>query len=100
MAYSGDLGYMRILGMVLSLVIVIQSTLIRRVFISLADIIKFTSNSQRMRFILISVFAMYFIYYGILNLLAPMKLEIPLVKFFLIGVYPDFNMAWYADVGK
>ena len=98
--YTHYFGYMSIAGKVLSLIIVIQSTLIRRVFILLADIIKFTSGSQRMRWILISVFAMYFIYYGVLNLLAPMNLEIPLVSRILIGIYPDFNMSWYSDIGN
>lgn len=43
---------------------------------------------------------MYFVYYGVLNLLAPMHVEIPYVSRFLIGVYYDFNMSWYSDIGS
>ena len=53
-----------------------------------------------MRFILVSVFSIYFLNYGILYLIVPMKLKIPLVSYFLIGVYWDFNTFWYTDIGN
>ena len=62
--------------------------------------IKFTSSSARMRFIIVSVFAIYFLNYGVLYVIAPMKLKIPLVSRFLIGVYYDFNQFWFTDIGN
>ena len=38
-------------------------------------------------------------YYGVLYLITPMRLEIPIVSFFTIGVYWDFNQYWFADIG-
>ena len=52
-----------------------------------------------MRFILVSVFKIYFINYGILYVLVPLKIQIPLVSDMLIGVYWDFNTYWYTDIG-
>ena len=79
--------------------IVVQNLLSRILFIELTKIIKFTSTSQRMRFILISVFMIYFLNYGVLYLLAPMKLRIPFLPMTL-GVYYDFNQYWYSDIGN
>ena len=53
-----------------------------------------------MCFIIVSVFSIYFLNYGVLYLLAPMKLEIPFVSDILIGVYYDFNQQWYSDIGQ
>ena len=53
-----------------------------------------------MCFIIVSVFSIYFLNYGVLYLLAPMKLEIPFVSEVLIGVYYDFNQQWYSDIGQ
>ena len=53
-----------------------------------------------MCFIIVSVFSIYFLNYGILYLLAPMNIQIPLVSDVLIGVYYDFNQQWYSDIGQ
>lgn len=58
----------------LSGVIVVQSVIARTGFIELTKLIKYTSESQRMRFILVSVFKIYFINYGILYVLVPLKI--------------------------
>ena len=77
----------------------VQSLIARIGFIELTKLIKYTSESQRMRFILVSVFKIYFINYGILYVIVPMKIQIPLVSDLLVGVYYDFNTYWYTDIG-
>lgn len=77
----------------------IQSLLARTGFIELTKLIKYTSESERIRFILISVFTIYFINYGVLYIIVPLKLKIPLVSSLLAGVYWDFNTYWYTDIG-
>mgnify|MGYP007058558178 CR=1 FL=1 len=61
--------------------------------------VKFKSDSQRTHFILISVFSVLFVYYGVLYLITPLRLEIPIVSNFTIGVYWDFNQYWFIDIG-
>ena len=68
-------------------------------FIRLTNLIKFTSNSARMRFIVVSVFIIYFLNYGVLYLLAPMKLNVPFVSSLVSGIYWDFNQYWFTDIG-
>lgn len=76
---------------VLSVAIVCQSLIARTLFIQLSNIIKFTSNTQRMSFIIVSVFAIYFLQYGVLYLISPMKIDFPVISKFVTGVYEDFN---------
>ena len=90
---------MYLLGQSMSLLIVLQNLLARIAFIQLTKVIKFTSNTQRTRIIIVSVFLIYFLNYGVLYLLAPMNIEIPILKNYLIGIYNDFNQAWYSDIG-
>ena len=99
MKFTATLGVAQLFKHFLSLMIVVQNLLSRILFIELTKIIKFTSTSQRMRFILISVFMIYFLNYGVLYLLAPMKLRIPFLPMTL-GVYYDFNQYWYSDIGN
>ena len=99
MKFSATLGEAQLFKQFLSLMIVVQNLLSRILFIELTKVIKFTSTSQRMRFILISVFMIYFLNYGVLYLLAPMKLRIPFLPKTL-GVYYDFNQYWYSDIGN
>lgn len=99
MYFSDTFGIARMSGYVISLLIVTISTLVRIIFIEIAKIIKFTSNSQRTRFILVSVFCVLFLYYGVLYLITPMSLEIPIIGYFCIGVYSDFNQYWFVDIG-
>ena len=52
-----------------------------------------------MRFIVVSVFIIYFLNYGVLYLLAPMKLNVPFVSSLVSGIYWDFNQYWFTDIG-
>ena len=70
---------MYLLGQSMSLLIVLQNLLARLAFIQLTKVIKFTSNTQRTRFIIISVFLIYFMNYGVLYMLAPMQVPIPIL---------------------
>ena len=101
MKYSDTFGEYQIINMLLSLAIVLQNLISRIIFIELTKVIKFTSNSARMRIVLISVFLIYFMNYGVLYLLAPMKVDIPgLERLPLVGIYFDFNLFWYSDIGN
>ena len=56
-----------------------------------------------MRFIVVSVFSIYFLNYGVLYLVAPMQVELPGLDQAtggVKGIYKDFNMFWYSDIGK
>ena len=99
MMFTSYFGWGSILSYTLSLMIVLQNLLTRMGFIRLTKLIKFTSNSARMRFIVVSVFIIYFLNYGVLYLLAPMQLNIPLVSSLVSGIYWDFNQYWFTDVG-
>lgn len=52
-----------------------------------------------MQIIIICVFAIYFINAGLMYLLAPMKMQLPLISYLELGIYQDFNQYWYADIG-
>ena len=100
MKFVGPFGEFYLLSQVVSIVIVLQSLAARTGFIALAKWLSFTSNSQRMRFILVSVFSIYFLNYGVLYLIAPLSIKLPFVSFLLRGVYPDFNQFWFGDIGS
>ena len=99
MSFYPLFGFYYWIQQLLSVLIVVQSLIARTLFIYMSDIIKFTSNSQRMSFIIVSVFAIYFLQYGVLYLFAPMNLNYPIISQFVTGVYEDFNQYWYADIG-
>ena len=100
MEFTHPFGYAALFSYLITLIVVIQSSLIRKVFVALSGIISFESNSRRMHFILVSVFLMYFIYYGILNLLAPMRIRVFGIEAVLLNIYWDFNITWYENVGS
>ena len=52
-----------------------------------------------MRFTLVSVFSIIFLNYGILYLITPLKIDVPLVSLIMSGVYYDFNQNWFRDIG-
>ena len=52
-----------------------------------------------MTFIIVSVFAIYFLQYGVLYLFTPMSINFPIISKFVTGVYDDFNTYWYMDIG-
>ncbi len=99
MQFVSMLGVFKLLGYVISTLIVVQSFLARFGFIHLTKLIKFTSNSQRMRFIIVSVFCIFFFNYGVMYILGPMELKIPIAGQFLLGIYTDFNQFWFSDIG-
>ena len=47
--------------------------------------------SQRMRVIVVSVFAIFFANYGLLYMIAPFQLNMGMLTSFTIGIYEDFN---------
>lgn len=91
MKYYAPFGEYYLLSLAISVLVVLQSLTARIGFIALAKWLTFTSNSQRMRFILVSVFLIYFLNYGVLYLIAPLNLNLPIVSSILKGIYPDFN---------
>ena len=52
-----------------------------------------------MRIIIVSVFSIFFLNYGLLYLIAPMSLNIPIISSFMMGIYEDFNQYWFSDIG-
>jgi hypothetical protein len=99
MKFSNPIGLGRLVYYGASALVVLQSLVARQGFIYLSSWITFTSNSDRQRMILISIFAIFWANYGALYLIGPMKIEIPVVMLFSNGIYFDFNQEWYADVG-
>ena len=99
MKFSSPFGEAKIVSIVISCLIVTQSLAARQVFIFLTRWITFTSNSERLRMIVLAVFAIFFANYGLLYLIGPMVLDIPYISHFAKGIYFDFNQAWYSDVG-
>lgn len=100
MKFVAPFGEFYLLSQCISILIVLQSLSARIGFIALAKWLSFTSNSQRMRFILFSVFSIYFLNYGVLYLVAPLNVKIPFMAYLLRGVYPDFNQFWFSDIGN
>lgn len=92
-------GIFKLTGYILSIAIVVQSFLARFGFINLSKVIKFTSNSARLRFIIVCVFSIFFLNYGLLYIIAPLQLEIPIASEFFLGIYSDFNQFWFSDIG-
>jgi len=45
------------------------------------------------------VFLVYFMNYGVVYLMAPMMIEIPILNIYFTGIYPDFNTSWFQDIG-
>lgn len=59
----------------------------------------FKTESARVRFITVSVFCIFFFNYGIMYLIAPIKMEKASDSFILGGYYNDFNQSWYVNIG-
>jgi len=99
MKFSSAFGEYQLISQATSILIVLQSLIARLSFIALGKWLTFTSNSQRMRFTLVSVFSIIFLNYGILYLITPLKIDVPLVSLIMSGVYYDFNQNWFSDIG-
>ncbi len=52
-----------------------------------------------MRTIIICVFLIYFLNAGLMYLLAPMDIRLPIVSQLELGIYSDFNQYWYSNIG-
>ena len=99
MKYMTPFGTAKLVGYGLSIAVVVQSFVARKGFIELTHIIKFTSNSQRIRTIIICVFLIFFLNAGLMYLLAPMDMTLPIVSDLELGIYQDFNQYWYSNIG-
>ena len=82
-----------------SVSIVVLSFLVRILAMWLVKFITFKSESKRSFLVIIFIFLVCFNNYGIVYLIAPLKLSIPILNYFFVGIYPDFNYAWYDDIG-
>lgn len=79
--------------------IVIQSFLARFGFIHLMKLVHFTSVSRRMAIVIVSVFSIFYVNYGLLYLIAPFRIDIAYLNSIMIGIYRDFNSFWFSDIG-
>lgn len=93
-------GWPNVLNLGCSVAIVIQSFAARFGFIQLTKLIHFTSISQRMRVIIVSVFAIFYVNYGLIYMIAPFRLNLGFVSTFMVGIYEDFNQFWFSDIGN
>ena len=85
-----------------SYLVVILSFVIRSMFIYLAEKVRFFSLTKETKFVMVSVFWITFINYGIIYLAASWDMRdsvIPLWNKLFSGLYPDFNALWFNDVG-
>ena len=60
--------------------VIVQSMICKVLFIQMTKWIKFKDDSYRMSFALVSILSIIFLNYGIMQLLVPMKLKIPLLN--------------------
>lgn len=67
-----------------SILIVVQSFMARFGFIQLTRLIHFTSVSQRMTVITISVFCIFFTNYGLMYLIAPLQMNLGVLSKMMI----------------
>ena len=100
-------GYMTGFGYLLeqgfSYMIVILSYVIRFFFIWVAGKVRFFSKTKETIFIMISVFWIYFLNYGIVYLFASWDSRHWILNFInklFEGLYPDFTALWFNDVGR
>lgn len=79
------------------------SFVVRTFFIWIADRIHFISRSNETRFVMVSVFMITYLNYGLIYLFASYDIRgdktIPFVENVFDGLYPDFNALWFNDVG-
>ena len=99
-SYMTSWGY--VLEMVFSYSIVVASFVIREFFIWIASKIHFKSLSSETMAIMLSVFFITYINYGLIQLFASIDMrhaKIPFITTIFNGLYPDFNALWYNDIG-
>ena len=62
-------------------------------------LVHFTSISQHMAVVIVSVFSIFYVNYGLLYLIAPFRTDIEFLSSIMIGMYRDFNSFWFSDIG-
>jgi|Transcript_22039 hypothetical protein len=53
-----------------------------------------------MRVIIVSVFTIFFVNYGLMYLIAPLELGLGVLSDLMMGIYEDFNAFWFSDIGS
>lgn len=91
MRFSNTFGIGQLVYNGLSLLIVVQSMIARFGFIKLTEFMRFTAETSKMRFLIVFVFTIFFINYGVLYVVVPMKTNFPIVSKLIQGLYWDFN---------
>lgn len=100
--YKWMTGFGYILETTFSYVIVIASYVFRSVFIAIAEKLKFFSLTSETKFVMVAVFYITYINYGLINLFASIDMresKIPLINNIFNGLYPDYNALWFNDIG-
>ena len=75
----------------------------RQIFIRLAWSIGYTSETYQTEFIKYGIFIVYFTNMSILYVVAPWdsrEVDSPLLNTYFQGVYTDYNMMWFRDIGN
>ena len=83
----------------ISIIIVLQSLVVRISSLALTKFITYKSESMRTNVNTLIIFLIYFNNLGVTYLLAPMLIHIPILDYFFDGIYPDFNKGWFQDFG-
>jgi len=94
------MGY--VLEQVFNYLVVIASFAFRTLFIWIGEKIHFTSLTAETKFVMLSVFYVTYINYGLIYLFASLDIrssKIPLIEHLFNGLYPEFNALWYNDIG-
>ena len=83
--------------------IVVASYVFRSVFIFIAEKVRFLTLTDETRFVMLAVFHITFLNYGIIQICA--GLDIRNTRFNFInrlfdGLYPDYNALWFNDIGN
>ena len=76
---------------------VVQSVIARAGFIALSRVIHFESLTNKMKIVVVSVSLIFFLNYGLLYLIGPIKFNV--TGKYGFGYYSDFNHSWFDTVG-
>ena len=83
--------------------IVVASFIVRTFFIWIAEKVRFVSRTNETRFVMMSVFMITYLNYGLIYFFASYDIRgdshIPLASSLFDGLYPDFNALWFNDIG-
>lgn len=83
--------------------VVIASFVVRNFFIWIAGKVGFVSRTNETRFVMMTVFLITYLNYGLIYLFASYDIRgestIPFLPTLFDGLYPDFNALWFNDIG-